>query len=54
MRSDFPAKVVVASAIVGLGLITFRVLRLAGVCLALAGGKGRVNRIVEDVAAKDH
>ena len=44
MRADFPAKFVLATCCVGLGLIAFRSVRLVGVCLALASGRVRRGR----------
>lgn len=41
MRSDAAAKFVIASCVVGLGMVAFRSIRLVGVCLALAGGRIR-------------
>ncbi len=53
MRADIPAKAVVATCVIGLGLIAFRSLRLAGVALVLAGGMIRRGRRGATALARD-
>ena len=52
MRTDIPAKVVIASCLVGLGMIAFRSIRLVGVCLVLADGRIRRGRKRRDLLKK--
>ncbi|MDH4322253.1 MAG: hypothetical protein OEV73_12250 [Desulfobulbaceae bacterium] len=52
MRSAVPARLVFVSVLVGFGLVAVRALRLVGVGLALAGGRGRRNPVNVDAAEK--